>query len=170
MPNRKKKSYSVLEKALDQKQYRNNFWSKVIKRSKNHCWEWSGYKNSDGYGKYQPFINHKQVHIGAHRAAWFYTYGYLPEKCVCHSCDNPACVNPNHLFTGTTGDNMRDRTKKGRTAKGERNGRAKLSSKDVLKIRATRATTNLSYKAIGKLFNISTSTIWRVINNITWLN
>ena len=75
------------------------------------CWNWTGSKNSWGYG----CIRYNQKNDGAHRVAWILKYGKIPKGlCVLHRCDNPACVRPDHLFLGTQMDNMQDRKKKGK--------------------------------------------------------
>jgi len=82
------------------------------------CWIWVGTKTVKGYG--QAKINYKCVK--AHRLSWQIHRGPIPVGlCVCHHCDNPICVNPNHLFLGTNQDNSWDRCLKGRSAKGDKN-------------------------------------------------
>lgn len=79
------------------------------KHKSNGCWEWLGQKWESGYGYVRKTIDHKIKHISAHR--YFYTLykGPFPEELdVLHKCDNPSCVNPDHLFLGTHSDNMKD--------------------------------------------------------------
>ena len=107
------------------------FWSKVRKTS--FCWIWTAGKFSQGYGGFK--INGKTEK--AHRISWTLTYGEIPDGLdVLHDCDNRPCVRPNHLFLGTHQDNMTDMVNKGRSKKGESNGRAKLTQKEVLQLRA----------------------------------
>ena len=77
------------------------------------CWNWTGWTSSAGYG----MIGNNYKDRGAHRYSWELSNGPISKGlCVLHKCDNPACINPDHLFLGTKGDNNRDRVKKGRDA------------------------------------------------------
>ena len=92
------------------------FFEKVaLPEDLNDCWEWIGAKGDGGYGSFT-----FEGRCGAHRVAWEMRNGPIPKgdgyhgTCVLHDCDNPGCVNPNHLFLGTQTDNMRDAGTKGR--------------------------------------------------------
>ena len=91
-------------------------WEKTDKAGS--CWIWVGTTNRDGYGNIG--IDNKKTAL-THRVAWMVTHGPIPvDLCVLHRCDNPRCVNPDHLFLGTQADNMRDMMLKGRSRKGRR--------------------------------------------------
>jgi hypothetical protein len=114
------------------------FWSKVRKASNDECWIWTGARNGDGYGSF----NFNGKIMLAHRAAAIMGAEgtAIEELVVCHSCDNRLCVNPEHFFYGTVGDNNKDRHAKGRSRggsmPGESNPQAKLTIEQVEDIRS----------------------------------
>jgi len=145
------------------------FWSKVDIRDEDECWLWRAGKDKDGYGQFS--ISHT-VNKRAHRIAYELTYGAIKDgEKVCHTCDNPPCCNPKHLFAGTQATNIADRVHKGRTARnrGEKCGRAKLTEADVREIRALRKT-GLSLRSIARLFPVHNVTIGCIVRNETWRN
>lgn len=140
------------------------FWSKTEKS--NGCVEWLGAKNGYGYG----YVKVDGRKIGAHRYSWIITNGPIEEGLfVCHSCDNPKCVNPDHLWLGTHAENMADRESKGRNARmaGENHGQAKLTQDDVLRLRGARES-GLGWGSLGKMFNVSRGHARRICLGINW--
>ena len=160
--------------------YRYRFWSYVNVCGPDECWEWKGCKFPSGYGCFG--FNYKAVR--AHRFCWSLVFGNpAPGLFVCHSCDNKACVNPNHLWLGTPQDNSSDMVKKGRQASGDRNGsrihplsrprgelhsRSKLTEKQVLYIRQAYSSGEMSQRKMAKLFNVNRKVIFDIIRRKIW--
>lgn len=116
------------------------------------CMIWLGYVNKKGYGRIG--IDNK-VQL-THRVAYELVNGAIPKGlAVCHRCDVPSCINPNHLFLGTFYENSMDMVKKGRHKHGERHFNAKLTERDILKIRSD----NRSGSQIGKDYGVTQSAI-----------
>ncbi len=142
---------------------RNRFWSKVNKT--DDCWNWTGAKDSGGYGVCT--VNGKNHNT--HRLSWEWANRKkVPQgQVLLHSCDTASCVNPSHLTPGSQKNNVEDRVNKDRSAKGKRNGRARLTDKDIKKIKKLRAK-GLTETAIAVLFGVGRSTISNVLHNRTW--
>jgi hypothetical protein len=112
----------------------------------------------------------RHAKANAARVAWELTNGDPGdgfEHCVCHRCDNPACVNPGHLFLGTQGANMRDRNVKGRHTHGERSPNAVLDENDVRAIRDAHSAGE-STRALAKRFGVSPTLVRMVANRSAW--
>lgn len=140
------------------------FWDKVDKRDAGSCWEWTAYKQGKGYG----LIGTANGSARAHRISWRIHNGPIPKGLfVLHRCDNPACVNPDHLFLGTHKDNMSDRQRKKRHAYGTRNGNAKLNPESVRAIRAL-AQQSISRRIIANIFNIHPDHVKKIVARRAW--
>jgi len=140
---------------------------------KTDCWEWQTGKSSDGYGQFW----YKNENERSHRASYREFVGKIPKGlCVCHTCDNRVCVNPDHLFLGTNRDNMDDKVAKGRQTRGEKAGRSKLTRKDVVKIKLsfkkfklfTKESFSSQCNKIAKKFNVSGKLIRNIYKNKVW--
>lgn len=148
--------------------FQSRFWAKVEKSS--GCWTWTGGKLSSGYGRIR--MNMKRVR--AHRAAWRIAKGEIPTgMSVLHKCDNPACVNPDHLFLGTQQDNLKDMCAKGRgrsgSGPGELNGNSKVTWEQARILRCRWHT--LPYGEKGRLavsMNISHQQALRIATGECW--
>ena len=92
------------------------FFARVDKRGPDECWPWTGAINRQGYGK----VSSHGRWLRAPRVAWYLAHGEQPPAFVCHSCDNPLCCNPAHLWIGTSLDNNRDAVAKGRNIAAKR--------------------------------------------------
>lgn len=140
------------------------FWSKVDKT--NECWLWTASRDTHGYGTFR----RDGCVQKAHRVSWELTHGLIPDGLhVCHRCDVPACVNPDHLFLGTMKDNMQDRNAKGRAASkvGVNNGRARLTERGVVVVREM-AVRGMTHKAIGDYLGLHESTIRYAVIGKHW--
>lgn len=170
------------------------FWEKVDRSGGvDACWLWTGGKNSRGYGQ----STFGGVNWSSHRLAAYLSGMAIDGLCVCHRCDNPPCVNPNHLFVGTISDNNKDMMAKGRTATGESHGsytkpeawkrgdshwarlnpekvrrgedisRAKLKEHQIPEIRALCEEGN-TYAAIARSYGVSPQTISNIKRGKVW--
>lgn len=135
------------------------------------CWEWTGHLDKDGYGTISYGPHGAQVKVRAHRWAYERWVAPIPEGLlVCHRCDNPPCVNPDHLFTGTQSDNVRDSVQKGRKNPpiGSRNGRAVLDEDTVRLIRSLHIPRKMSYRRIAKQLGLGEGAVMAVIQRRNW--
>lgn len=133
---------------------------------KNDCWEWTGNVGHFGYGR----MGYRMKTYLAPRLSVFLFHRKDPGKLfVCHKCDNPKCVNPNHLFLGTQKQNMEDCHAKGRTAGGERNGMAKLNEQQAREIKKL-LKTGMTHKEIGLRYGVSRSNVGAIANGKRWGN
>lgn len=129
------------------------FWDKVNKTS--GCWNWTAYRDSKGYGR----CTIEGSNNRSHRVSWELHNGQIPDGlCVLHKCDNPRCVNPDHLFLGTKFENNRDRARKGRSF-------TSLTPKQVLEIRETPTFWGICNRLAEK-FGVKHSCISRIRSGI----
>ena len=143
------------------------FWAKVARADGDACWQWTAGRFDTGYGAFT--IERRTMK--AHRVSYELAYGPIPDGAfVCHRCDNPTCVRPDHLFLGTPLDNARDRDVKGRGAdrRGERAGAAKLTRLQVRRIRQLYASGRLSQAALAARFGISQGTVHVIVTGKCW--
>lgn len=158
---------------------KSRFWANVDIRGEDECWLWNGNRTWRGYG--QVYIQRKT--IPTHRAAWMLTNGEIPDGMfVCHRCDNPPCCNPAHLWLGTNAENMADKCAKGRQAsgdkhparkhpermaRGESNGRSKLTAELVRSLRMDRES-GYTYSALSNKYGISWPVARGIATRKTW--
>lgn len=158
------------------------FWSKVKKGPSNKCWEWTASKRAKGYGAFVWADESGAVVQGrAHRFSWEIHFGKTP-LCVLHTCDNPACVNPNHLFIGTRKDNNDDMQRKGRKVpggarlkaaglsgnyeRGVEHHNARITPEKVMEIRRLKSV--LSYCQLSAKFGLAVGHLHRIVNRKVW--
>ena len=137
------------------------FLAKVNKDTSTGCWEWTGATTRGDYGVIGKKVGHKKWQTArAHRVSYELYKGPIGDFCVCHTCDNTKCVNPDHLFLGTVKDNMRDRVSKGRYAR-----KYNLLSQEIANsIRKEKGT----MQQIAEKFGTSKAQVSRIKNNKIW--
>lgn len=150
------------------------------------CWPWQGFLMGWGYGQFFLWSRGKNTRVQAHRMSWMFTYGDIPHGlCVLHNCpagDNPACVNPGHLWLGTLKENTHDAIRKGRFASGERNGahthpeavlrgsakgNARFHEEQILDIRYL-AGQGMSHRLLGHIYAMHRANITLIVQGKVW--
>lgn len=141
------------------------FWALIsLNFAPGACWLWTGDTTGAGYGRFK----HGGHRISANRIAYALFNGETPSGMfVCHKCDNPGCVNPNHLFLGTPTDNMVDKVAKKRHAHGERTGTSILKTAEVLEIDRLLAE-GASLKRVADAFGVSKRTVHKIKARQNW--
>ena len=151
---------------------RKRIYSRVKVNEETGCWEWQGCKRS-GYGR--TIIGSRTDGTRrtecTHRISYMLNYGEIPKGMeVCHKCDNPSCINPDHLFLGTYKDNAMDCLNKGRmfTQIGEEHASSKLTEEIVKNARIEYSKGNISSRELAKKYNVSRKTMWDALTGKTW--
>ena len=141
------------------------FWKYVDKlTTPNGCWPWTGSKDSHGYGHF--WLNDRLVL--AQKVAWELVNGPMPKgKQGLHTCDNPPCARPDHVFPGTRKDNMQDMIRKGRKALGEKTNRTPFSTSFVLQLRKEYEE-GARQKDLVKKYNLLSGTLNRLLRGARW--
>ena len=143
------------------------FWEKVDRRGPDECWLWTAAVNEHGYGVMRPEGRRTGPTIKAHRVSLMLAGVDVDGLVVRHSCDNPPCVNPAHLSTGTKADNSADMVTRDRHARGSRSGTSKLTERQVAEIRARQAAGEL-HRVLAAEYGVSRVTITNIVSGKTW--
>ena len=133
------------------------------RRAPDECWPWTS-TQSLGYGQLR--VGGKYVratHLALEAAGQPKPY---PDACACHTCDNPPCVNPNHLFWGTHGDNAQDKVEKGRSLAGEGHPRATLTDEDVSAIREEYEAGDVRQADLAEKYGTSQTHVSRITRGV----
>lgn len=145
------------------------FWARVNKTS--DCWLWTGGIDKDGYGVLQTKISLSKLYpFKAHRLSWYLHNGDPEKMCVLHQCDNPPCVNPDHLFLGTMKDNTGDMMLKGRN---RMPSQALLSYEIAQSIRekifvAEKLGAPITQREVAVTYGVHYKVIWKIVHNKVW--
>jgi hypothetical protein len=147
----------------------------VQKGAAEECWNWIKFRNADGYGQFWDgtYRNEQPRFINAHRWLWIHLHGQIEDHLrVCHSCDNPSCCNPAHLFIGTQRDNMHDAIRKGRwnpSSPGEKNPRAKLTWEQVREMRSSYTGRRGEIGDLAVLYGVTRDQISKILLGKAWV-
>lgn len=141
------------------------FWMKVQKGE--GCWLWLGAPGAKGYGMVA--VGKPPKGMAPSRYSWLLANGEIPlGLCVCHHCDNPPCVRPDHLFLGTSAENTDDALRKRRMPSGERHGRSKLTWQIVEDIRRRYSIGGISMRQLAREYGVDPLQIHRVVRYKLW--
>lgn len=148
------------------------FWKRTQKKSDDECWKWIGTVNPDGYGNPKiRLLSGRFRSVSAHRLSYALFRGKISKRmCVCHTCDNPSCVNPAHLWLGTHQENIADRDRKGRhvPSPGSKHGNSKLTEDQVLEIRRLYSTGDWTQRKLAECFLVSREAIAPIVQGTRW--
>lgn len=141
----------------------------IFKVTDGDCFEVTSHALTGGYPKIHPPGGGSPMNIS--RFIWSECFGLIPKgMCVCHHCDNPLCINSEHLFLGTQADNMQDKKMKGRAPVCEAATVAKLTNQQVLSIRAEciPGSRSVGCTNLARLYGVSGTTIRKIVKRETW--
>lgn len=150
-----------------QSSFEERFWNNVGPKTPEGCILWIGPKTPKGYG----VISRNDATVRPHRFMYEVAYGPIPKGLhVCHKCDNPSCIRPDHLFLGTNQDNVNDSKAKNRRNRpiGQRNPRARLTEEIVRECRRRHKAGGVTLDQLAEEFNVYPSTMWFAVSGTTW--
>ncbi len=140
------------------------FWAKVDKRGPNECWEWTGARTSKNYGNFwtgSRYVTASSFSYELHNGP------LLDDQMACHTCDNPPCINPAHLFPGTFVENMQDMVNKGRSLRGEAHNMRRLTESQVREMRRLASAGELQAN-IADMFGVTFQHVSAIVLRKKW--
>lgn len=141
------------------------FWGMVDRRTDNECWPWQGHVNCYGYGRYNTKLGGGRQ---AHRFAYESVHGKVPDELVVrHQCDNKVCVNPGHLIPGTQAENTSDMVSRGRSVRGERQHKSKMTVEGVKEVRRLIAS-GITQTEVARRYEVSLGCINDIHRRKNW--
>lgn len=149
------------------------FWSKVDRRGPDECWPWMAARLPLGYGRFR--VSKPRRLVPSHRFAWELENGPMPDGTLaCHTCDNPCCCNPRHIYAGTPLSNMQDMHRRGRAKCGQGSPRgsahpcAKLAEADIDLIRMAVETLPVTQLDVARAWGVSPNLICAIMKRRAW--
>ena len=147
------------------------FWARVVKGNDSECWLWQTWLDRQGYGIFQFRYNKIKKKVRASRVSYMLTHdcSITSDQFVCHTCDNPQCVNPSHFVLADNDWNIADCVAKGRQRHvvGEKHSKSKLTDQSVVEIRK-QISLGGSQLSVAKKFGVSRSAVRQILSGATW--
>lgn len=161
--------FTFKNRIFDKETITKRLYGNIQKDETTDCWVWLGSKNQKGYGRLHLRENGKRIQLATHRLSYTLEYGTDPnELLVCHHCDNPSCINPEHLFLGTIKDNNNDAFKKKRNQVIGLKNRV-LTEEQVREIKKElQKNNNASLSKIGSWYDVSPACIHSIKHGKSW--
>lgn len=163
----------MIKRRKTRRSFVDRFWDRVDRSGgADACWPWTGGLTYTGYGQLRlspvgDVLRGRKT--TAHRTAWRLTFGEITEGLsVCHRCDNPRCANPAHLWLGTHAENLADMSRKGRAARGDRSGMAKLDERRVIAVKRLFGMNVASRRELAMIAGVSVGTIDNIVTGKQW--
>lgn len=166
--NPQQRRQTLLDKTVSSEDDLKRFWKNVKIHGPDECWNWTGLL-CKGYGRFRVWVQRKAVRFRAHQLSWYlHTKIHQNGLNVCHTCDNPKCVNPKHLFLGTHLDNQMDKISKERQMRGESSWKAILTENQVLDIRHRCLVLGESQVSVSRFYHVKYATLNSIVLGKNW--
>lgn len=145
--------------------FRRNSGKRKFTKERSGCFIWRGFCDSEGYGQ----VSYLGRTVRVARLVFSVCVGDIPYGSVVrHACDNPSCINPEHLLIGSQRENIKDKVERGRQARRERHPMCKLTEEKVAEIKVALSEGTRNQSRLGRKYGVSQSTIWCIANGKSW--